>query len=135
MNKKCFVLRGCSGAGKSTLALELARGDENKVFEADKYLCENGEYIWSPERVSNAHVFCYLAFNDALIDGKTPLVVSNTNTSEREFQRYIDLARDFGYQVFSLVVENRADTKDIHNVPEDTLKKQEQRIRSSLKLR
>lgn len=133
MNKTVFLLRGVSGAGKSTLAKKLA--SEWCIFEADKYLYEDGEYKWSPERMKDAHFKCFCSYMNYLEEGIGPLVVANTNTSEREFKKYIDAANEYGYTVISLIVENRHNGKDTHAVPETTLAAQEQRIKSSIKLR
>jgi len=51
------------------------------------------------------------------------IVVANTNTTEREMQPYYDLARQFGYTVYSVIIENRHGSKNIHDVPEATLEK------------
>ena len=62
------------------------------------------------------------------------IVVNNTFTSERELQPYLDLARQFGYKVFSVVVENRHGGTNTHNVPEATLEKMRNRLIENIKL-
>jgi hypothetical protein len=47
----------------------------------------------------------------------------------------VEKAEKAGLTVSYVVLENRHGNKDIHNVPEDTLVKQEQSIRDNLKLR
>jgi hypothetical protein len=47
------------------------------------------------------------------------IVVSNTFTQEWEMKPYFDLAKTYGYQVFSLIVENRHGGLNQHGVPED----------------
>lgn len=136
MDKLCYIIRGVSGSGKSTLALQLANQDIGKIFEADSYLIdEDGNYNWTPDNMLLAHYKCFHEFQESCEVGVSPVVVSNTNTSPKEFQKYIDAATAEGYTVISLVVENRHGGKDTHCVPEATLERQEQRIRSSLKLR
>ena len=51
------------------------------------------------------------------------IVVANTSTTEREMQPYMDLARQFGYMVYSVIVENRHGNVSIHGVPEASLDK------------
>jgi len=134
MDKTVYILRSVSGAGKSTLAKKLA--SELCIFEADKYLInKSGEYEWSPERMMEAHRLCYSKYSQYIDSGIGPLVVSNTSTSTKEFQKYIDIATESGYTVISLVVENRHGGVDSHNVPEGTLAAQERRIFASLQLR
>ena len=36
-------------------------------------------------------------------------------------EHYIELAKKYGYQVFTLIVENRHGGKNIHGVPDDKL--------------
>lgn len=56
------------------------------------------------------------------------IVIANTNTTEREMHPYMDLARQFGYKVFSVVVENRHGGTNVHNVPDATLEKMKSRF-------
>lgn len=46
---------------------------------------------------------------------------------------YLDMAEIYGYRVVSLVVENRHGNSSVHGVPEETMKKMEDRF--SIKLR
>ena len=65
-------------------------------------------------------------------DGFSEIVVSNTSTTEKEMQPYLDLAREFGYTVVSLIVENRHGNSNVHNVPQETLKKMQDRFEVKL---
>ena len=60
------------------------------------------------------------------------IAVSNTCTTERELTPYLDLARQFGYKVFSVVVKNRHGGVNGHNVPAITLEKMKERFEISL---
>ena len=60
------------------------------------------------------------------------IAVTNTMTTERELQPYLDLARQFGYKVFSVVVENRHGGQNEHNVPTITLEKMKERFELKL---
>lgn len=60
------------------------------------------------------------------------IIVCNTNTTEREMKPYMDLALQFGYKVFSIIVENRHGGVSIHNVPEETLEKMRNRFEVKL---
>lgn len=46
---------------------------------------------------------------------------------------YFEMAKEYGYTVFTLIVENRHGNENIHNVPENVLDKMEKRF--DLKLR
>ena len=47
---------------------------------------------------------------------------------------YIDMAEEYGYTVFRIIVENTHGNTDVHGVPEEVKQKQAQRLRNSLKL-
>jgi hypothetical protein len=58
--------------------------------------------------------------------------VSNTFTQEWEMQPYYDLAKEYGYMVFSIIVENRHGGKNVHNVPEDKINQMRDRFQVKL---
>lgn len=128
-DKVLFIIRGVSGSGKTTFAHTIC----DTVFSADDYHMVNGEYVWKQENIGRAHEACYNNTKKAMIDGVSRIAVANTNTREREIRPYIELAREFGYTFFSIIVENRNDTTNVHNVPEETLVAQERRF--DIKLR
>jgi len=45
---------------------------------------------------------------------------------------YMDLAVKYGYQVVSLIVENRHGNSSVHNVPDETIEKMKSRFEISL---
>jgi hypothetical protein len=47
------------------------------------------------------------------------IIVSNTFTQEWEMEPYFELAEKYGYDVFSIIVENRHGGKNIHDCPEE----------------
>ena len=67
-----------------------------------------------------------------MIKNEPNIVVSNTFTTEKELQPYLELAMKYDYKVVSLIVENRHGSQSIHNVPEETLVKMKNRF--SIKL-
>jgi hypothetical protein len=60
------------------------------------------------------------------------VVVSNTFTQEWEMQPYYDLAKEHGYRVYSIIVENRHGGVNIHGVPQETLEKMKNRFEVQL---
>ncbi|HAZ7467444.1 TPA: ATP-binding protein [Escherichia coli] len=132
--KQLIILRGVSGAGKSTVAEIISEGYW-PICEADQYhYTENGVYDWKPENVGKAHAWCQSIVRDAMASNIKKIIVSNTSTTEKELKPYLTLAEEFGYQVISLVVENRHGNDSIHEVPQHIRDQQEKRLRSSLKL-
>ena len=140
MSKTLWILRSVSGAGKTTLAQTLQQYLPNATaIAADDYfyqLGDNGEmyYNFDATKLREAHKECKAYVEGYMIDDFDNIIVHNTNTTEKEIKPYTDLAEKYGYKVVSLVVENRHGNSDVHNVPEEVKKKQEQRLRNSLKL-
>jgi hypothetical protein len=62
----------------------------------------------------------------------SPVVVSNTFTQEWEMEPYFELAKKYGYKVFTVIVENRHGGTNEHNVPEDKI--EQMKTRFELKL-
>lgn len=132
MQHTLYLVRGLPGSGKSSLAnAMLDSGLVQYSFEADDYFVnENGEYVFNPKYLKDAHEHCqlntkaYLPFHD--------VVVSNTSTTESEVETYHKIAEEAGARFVSIVVENRHEGKNIHNVPEEAL--QRMKARFTLKL-
>jgi len=128
--KQLFLLRGLPGAGKTTIAESIG----GKHVEADMFFkIRTGKYEFNPKELPDAHKWCLTICEGWMSDSEPTIVVSNTFTQEWEMENYIDAAKDFGYRVHTLVVENRHGGKNIHNVPDEVLDKMENRF--SIKLR
>jgi hypothetical protein len=61
-------------------------------------------------------------------DNIDKIVVSNTFTQEWEMDTYYELAKKYGYTVFSIIVENRHGGVNQHGVPEDKLQQMRDRF-------
>jgi predicted kinase len=127
MEKILYIIRGCPGSGKSTFAQKLV-GNDFLVCEADKYFIDNdGNYNFDFTKIKDAHKWCQdtveTYMKDSLINDQfyREIAVSNTFTQEWEMKPYFELAKEYGYKVFTVVVENRHGGKNIHGVPEDKL--------------
>jgi len=130
MERSLIIVRGIPGCGKSTFA-ELI-GDCH-VCTADDYHMVDGKYVWKAENAGAAHLKCQekcrkLMEIGSRSGGSHKVVVANTNTTVKEMQPYYDLAKQYGYKVFSVIVENRHGGVNEHNVPEETLKKMRERF-------
>jgi predicted kinase len=126
--KELFLLRGLPGSGKSTLAKSLG----GKNFEADMFFMNNGVYEFDATKLPNAHRWCQSRVVLSMEDLDERIVVSNTFTQEWEMKEYEDLAKEFGYIVYSLIVENRHDGVNSHNVPDEALTKMRNRFEIKL---
>jgi predicted kinase len=128
MEKVLIIVRGLPGSGKSAFAKLLGRA----VCCADDYFTRKGKYTWSSLTIGTAHYWCRRKCSRFMQAGISPVIVANTSTIEKEFQSYIDMANIFGYKVFSIVVENRHNGMNSHNVPEEALEKMRKRFEIKL---
>jgi predicted kinase len=129
MEKQLILLRGIPGSGKSTFAKLLGRA----ICTADDYHTDrNGLYNWKQENIGKSHNWCKRKCRRFLKAGIETVIVANTSTTEDEIKPYFEMARDFGYKFFSVIVENRHGNKNDHGVPDATLEKMKNRF--SIKL-
>ena len=137
MNKKLYIVRGLPGSGKSTFALDLV-GSDFLVCEADKYFMVDGEYKFDGSKLKEAHESCRnlveTYMKDSLVNDQfyRESAVSNTFTQEWEMQAYIDLAKQYGYMVFTVIVENRHGGVNQHGVPDEALTRMRDRFEVKL---
>ena len=118
MDKILYIVRGIPGSGKSTFAKTLG----GQHYEADMYFIdENGDYNFDVTKIKDAHQWCQSFVKTDMTLEYPKIVVSNTSTQEWEMKPYFDLAKEFGYTVFTIIVENRHGGKNQHDVPEDKI--------------
>ena len=131
--KELFLLRGISGSGKSTLAKILVGDKDYCHKEADMYFVDHeGNYNFNPSKLKDAHAWCKSEIEFAMKYEHTPVVVSNTFTQEWEMDAYFEMAKEFGYQVHSIIVENRHGGMNLHGCPEDKIEQMRNRFEIEL---
>jgi len=133
--KNLYLLRGIPGAGKSTLAKQL--GDSH--FETDTFFMVDGEYKFDPTKLRKAHEWCQSQIELAMINNhvtagldNSDIVVSNTFTQAWEMDAYYELAKQYGYMVFTVIVENRHGGINQHRVPADKIQAMKDRFEVKL---
>ena len=131
--KVLYLLRGLPGAGKSTLAKSIGA----IYFEADMFFMEGNEYKFNPLKLKDAHAWCQNQVRISMKNangGMTPtrIAVANTFTQEWEMESYYKMAEEFGFTVFSIIVENRHGGVNTHNVPDDKLELMKNRFEVKL---
>ena len=127
--KTLILLRGCPGAGKSTFAHTL----DCPVFEADMFFVNSqGVYNFDFTKIKDAHAWCQEMVEDHMFNQHEKIVVSNTFTQEWEMKVYYDMAKTYGYQVFSIIVENRHGSTNVHGVPIEALERMKNRFSTKL---
>jgi predicted kinase len=129
MENTLYIVRGIPGSGKSTFAKTLG----GQHYEADMFFIdEEGNYNFDFTKIKDAHQWCQGMVKSDMILEYPKIVVSNTFTQEWEMKPYIDIAKEFGYVVFTIVVENRHGGVNEHNVPEDKIEQMKNRFEIKL---
>ena len=133
--KNLYLLRGLPGSGKSTLAREIS----TTFVEADMFFCRNCEYKFDGSKIKDAHAWCKATVREWMeINLNTygleydSITVSNTFTQEWEMEDYYELAKEYGYKVFSMIVENRHGGINIHECPEEKIEQMRNRFEIKL---
>jgi predicted kinase len=122
------------GSGKSTFAKTLG----GIHIEADQYFVDtDGNYNFDGSKIKLAHEYCKGQTKAWMkTDGDQvsvdKIVVSNTFTQEWEFQPYLELAKEYGYKTFTIIVENYHGGINQHNVPEDKIQQMKNRFNIKL---
>ena len=132
--QQMILIRGVCGSGKTTLANTIIGNNPSvyKHYEADMYFTDdNGNYIWDFSRLAAAHSWCQAATRKALTDGFS-VIVSNTFTTQKEIQFYLDLAKSF--QIIPTIVIANGNFKNVHSVPEETVNRMRERFQYNLEL-
>lgn len=127
-----ILLRGLPGAGKTTLAeviLQSSQGVRPDVISADNYFMDDkGNYNFDVSKIKEAHNSCQQICAERMRLEFSKVVVANTFTEQWEMEPYFEMAERYNYRVHSVIIENRHDGKNIHNVPEDKLKQMKNRF-------
>jgi len=137
MNKILTLVRGLPGSGKSTFANLIT--NKFSICEADLFFYDKeGNYNFDGSRLKLAHVWCFNQVRTRMEDNKLnpqfypEIVVSNTFTQEWEMEKYYELAEEYGYKVFSIIVENRHGGINQHGVPAEKLEQMKNRFNIKL---
>lgn len=115
-----YLIRGLPGSGKSWLAEAIAAFTDNvEICEADDYHYNKyNVYEWKPENVHTSHLWCQAKCRLAMQEMMN-VVVSNTSVKQKEVNVYLDMARDFGYNV--MVINCQSTFNSVHDVPQEVI--------------
>lgn len=130
-----ILLRGIPGSGKTTLGEVILRTPNNqlKPLSADDYFIdEHGNYNFDSTKLKEAHNDCQQRCSHLMQNDVMKIVISNTFTQEWEMQPYYQMAERYNYRIHSVIVENRHEGINEHNVPEEKLLQMKNRFEVKL---
>ncbi|MPC08194.1 NEDD4-binding protein 2-like 1 [Portunus trituberculatus] len=139
--KLLVLMRGLPGSGKTTLAKEM-KGPTGVVLSTDDFFCDkHGRYIYDSSKIGEAHQWNKHRAIQRLKQGKTPIIIDNTNLQAWEMKPYVQLALQYGYEVNILDVDTpwRLSSKElarrnIHGVPAKKIEEMKGRYEHDVKL-
>lgn len=122
-----LILSGIPGSGKS----HYARSIQNvRIFSADKFFKQNGQYVYSRSKLPEAHKWCFRHYATFLVtksaEDTGTVIVDNTNCTAVEIAPYYTLAEAFGHsaKVVRIACDPRtAFARQTHNVPQETFER------------
>jgi len=126
--KTLTLLRGLPGSGKTTFGFLM----DDFTISADDYFDIYHKGVFKPNEIGGAHGWCRDLVEARMQSGWTLITVANTFTQEWEMKPYIDMAEGYGYNVHSLIVENRHGSSSVHDVPEETIERMRDRFEVKL---
>uniref|UniRef100_A0A3Q3LZK6 NEDD4 binding protein 2-like 2 n=1 Tax=Mastacembelus armatus TaxID=205130 RepID=A0A3Q3LZK6_9TELE len=95
-----ILMRGLPGSGKSTLARELlSTGPSGLILSTDDYFAQRDAYCYEPGLLGAAHEWNQSRAKDAMHDGRSPIIIDNTNIQAWEMKPYVKMALERGYKV------------------------------------
>ncbi|XP_077421360.1 uncharacterized protein n4bp2l2 isoform X2 [Vanacampus margaritifer] len=95
-----ILMRGLPGSGKTTMARDLlATGPSGLILSTDDYFAQNGGYRYEPSLLRDAHTWNHRRASDAMHDGRSPVIIDNTNLQAWEMKPYVQMALQRGYRV------------------------------------
>lgn len=106
--KIAVINRGVVGSGKSTFAEKLkevaaSRGLTCNIHNTDQYHMVDGEYKFNLHKLGIYHKQNFEAFIQSMADGINIVVCDNTNTTPKEYKKYVNEAKKAGYVVVAVV--------------------------------
>lgn len=98
--KLLLILRGLPGSGKSTLSrILLGQSRDGIVFSTDDYFHQQDGYTYDAAHLGDAHDWNQRRAKQAMEQGRSPVIIDNTNTQAWEMKPYVEVALEKGYKV------------------------------------
>ncbi|XP_059390172.1 NEDD4-binding protein 2-like 2 [Carassius carassius] len=126
-----ILLRGVPGSGKSTLARELlSTGPSGVILSTDDYFFQDNRYVYDSALLGDAHDWNQKRAEQVMLEGRSPVIIDNTNVKAWEMKPYVQMALDNGYRVDFVEPDTRwkydpaqLEKRNKHGVPRETIAK------------
>ncbi|XP_074072175.1 NEDD4-binding protein 2-like 2 isoform X2 [Macrotis lagotis] len=100
LKRLLILLRGLPGSGKTTLSrVLLGQNRGGIVFSTDDYFRHQNGYTYNVRQLGDAHDWNQSRAKKAIDQGRSPVIIDNTNTQAWEMKPYVEMAIGKGYQV------------------------------------
>ena len=137
----CFIMRGTPGSGKSTVAkflLQTIGTHMVKIHCTDDFFinCETGQYEFDKDQLYFNHKRNFENFCQSLKNNVSVVIVDNTNTTKKEFQKYVNEVKKYENYILAFIEMPIADVgismkRNKHNVPKEVIETMIQRWQPS----
>lgn len=122
--KNAIILRGIQGSGKSTFIKNYLK--DINICSADNFFMSNGTYLFDFNLLHLAHKKCFEDFQNYIINSQD-VVVDNTNITSSSYKKYIDLAKQYDYNIIIIEFDGSKPpeyyaNRNLHNVSLDKIK-------------
>ncbi|XP_019385637.1 PREDICTED: NEDD4-binding protein 2-like 2 isoform X2 [Crocodylus porosus] len=98
--KLLLILRGLPGSGKTTVSrVLLGQSRDGIVFSTDDYFNQQDGYTYNAGQLGDAHDWNQKRARQAMEQGRSPIIIDNTNTQAWEMKPYVEMALEKGYIV------------------------------------
>ncbi|XP_028821589.1 NEDD4-binding protein 2-like 2 isoform X1 [Denticeps clupeoides] len=126
-----ILMRGAPGSGKSTLATQLlSSGPSGLILSTDDYFFREDGYHYDPRFLGQAHDWNHNRAREAMCEGRSPVIIDNTNIHAWEMKPYVETALETGYNVCFYEPETswkcdpiELERRNTHGVPRDKIAK------------
>ncbi|XP_066516814.1 NEDD4-binding protein 2-like 2 [Hoplias malabaricus] len=126
-----ILMRGVPGSGKTTLAKEiLSSGPNGLILSTDDYFFQKGGYFFDPTLLGDAHDWNQKRAKEAMLEGRSPVIIDNTNVKAWEMKPYVALALHYGYRVEFVEPDTswkcdpiELEKRNTHGVPRESIAK------------
>ncbi|KAM9031857.1 NEDD4-binding protein 2-like 2 isoform X2 [Sarcophilus harrisii] len=100
LKRLLILLRGLPGSGKTTLSrVLLGQNRGGIVFSTDDYFRHRNGYSYNVRQLGDAHDWNQSRAKKAIDQGRSPVIIDNTNTQAWEMKPYVEMAIGKGYRV------------------------------------